>query len=172
MTTTRSRARKRPTAPERAGKDLDMSALSGRFGYNLRRAHAAVLGHLSRTLDEFGIRPRHYGILLTVGSNPGANQGQVAQALGIARTNFVPMVDRLEERGLMRRSPSETDRRSHELYLTAAGLELTERLKAADTFHELAMRRIIGEAESTELIRTLKRIQTSLAAEDDDHAAD
>lgn len=142
--------------------ELDMSALSGRFGYNLRRAHAAVLNHLAGAFEEFDIRPRQYGILLTVLGNPGAIQGQVAQALGIARTNFVPMIDKLEERGLLTRKRSAADRRLYTLHLTEAGVALCKQLRAADLRHEQAIRATLGREDSEQLIRILRKIRRDL----------
>jgi DNA-binding MarR family transcriptional regulator len=46
------------------------------------------------------------------------------------------LVDALERRGLVKRTPSDTDRRSVELSLTAAGQKLVESIKPEILAHE------------------------------------
>src|SRR5262245_53723087 len=60
--------------------------------------------------------------------------GQLAESLACHASNVTGLVDRLESRGLVRRRPSEEDRRVKVLVLTPAGVRiravLVERLMA------------------------------------------
>lgn len=150
-------------SPISQGEPVNMSALSDRIGYNLRRTYAAVLANLSTALEQFDIRPKQYGILVTVGRNPGLKQTQVGEALGIARTNLVPMLDALEQRGLIERRASETDRRSYALYLTESGVALTSRLRKIDADHEAKMHGLLGAEDGVLLISLLQKLRAAIA---------
>lgn len=52
----------------------------------------------------------------------------IAQRLGISRAVVTGLLDRLEERGLIRREPDPADRRRLRIVMTAAGLDASERL--------------------------------------------
>ncbi len=55
----------------------------------------------------------------------------IAQRLGISRAVVTGLLDRLEERGLIRREPDPGDRRRLRIVLTASGLDASERLGRA-----------------------------------------
>jgi DNA-binding MarR family transcriptional regulator len=55
----------------------------------------------------------------------------IAQRLGISRAVVTGLLDRLEERGLVRREPDPADRRRLRIVLTTAGLDASERLGRA-----------------------------------------
>jgi DNA-binding MarR family transcriptional regulator len=71
----------------------------------LRRAQLAVFQDFFMAFAPFDIRPAQYSVLTVIERNPGLTQSQVAEALGIKRTNFVGMLDALEARGLTERRP-------------------------------------------------------------------
>jgi hypothetical protein len=56
--------------------------------------------------------------LLFVADNPGARPGQLREYLGITSAGVTTLVDRLVERGAVRRDVDETDRRVGHLTLT------------------------------------------------------
>lgn len=57
-----------------------------------------------------------------------ASPASIAQRLGISRAVVTGLLDRLEERGLIRREPDPGDRRRLRIVMTAAGLDASERL--------------------------------------------
>jgi len=67
----------------------------------------------------------------------------------------VPLIDELERNGLARRSPAATDRRSHQLHLTAKGTALMRHLHEVQTSHEVRLAARIGEAGRVKLIELL-----------------
>lgn len=121
----------------KAGTAIDIAPLDNAVGYLLRRAQLAIFDDFLRTFADLDLRPAAFSVLVLIDRNPGLNQSEISAALGIQRTNFVAMIDRLEAKGLARREPSPVDRRSHALALTPAGrrllaeaLVLHERLEA------------------------------------------
>jgi DNA-binding MarR family transcriptional regulator len=98
-----------------------LGPLAGLVGYALRRAQLAVFDDAIRSFADLDLRPAQFSVLAVVGHRPGLKQSEVAATLGIQRANFVALLDRLERRGLARRTPALNDRRCHALHLTAEG---------------------------------------------------
>src|SRR5436853_1820743 len=94
---------KQKSAPSRTCADVDLGPLPGLIGYMLRRAQIAVFQEIFRSFGEVNIRPAQFSVLTVIAHNPGLTQSQVSAALGIKRTNFVALLDSLEERGLAER---------------------------------------------------------------------
>jgi len=57
------------------------------------------------------------------------SQSQLAEATGIDPRNLVPIIDVLEQRAMLRRTPNPTDRRGYHIELTADGRKTAERAK-------------------------------------------
>ncbi|MCA1952473.1 MAG: MarR family transcriptional regulator [Hyphomicrobiales bacterium] len=140
-------------------------ALERRIGYALRRAQIAVFQDFYRAVAAHAISPAQYSVLTIMENNPGLSQTQVADALGIKKTNFVAMIKELEARGLALRTPMPHDRRSFALSLSAAGAALVARLHADSEAHEARIRRAIGEEAYGALFPALRGIVRALRAD-------
>jgi DNA-binding MarR family transcriptional regulator len=148
--------RKKP----RAASGLDMGLLPTLLGYHLRVAHVAVFQSFGQTVGEADVTPPQLGTLLLVEANAGISQSAVAEALRFDRSTLVQIVDRLEERGLLKRETSTRDRRSHALTLTAAGARLLVTLKELLRAHEAEIAAPLGDAERATLIALLERLHS------------
>jgi len=137
---------------------LDLGPLPELIGYVLRRAQLVVFQDFFKTFAPFDIRPAQFSVLNIIERNPGLTQSQVAEALGIKRTNFVGMLDALEARGLTERRPGARDKRSYALYLTAEGQALMRKLKPVLKAHEGRMIAKIGEDGRDQLVGLLHKI--------------
>jgi len=80
-----------------------------------------------------------------------------------ARIGVEP-IDQLEERGLVERRASPTDRRSNALVLTTAGESLLKQLKRRVKAHEARIAAAMAPRESEALVDILTRIRTRLHA--------
>ena len=139
------------------GKSIDLGPLPELIGYVLRRAQLAVFQDFFGAFAPFDVRPAQFSVLTIIERNPGLTQTQVAEALGIKRTNFVGMLDELEKRGLAERRQAR-DKRSYALYLTADGAALMRRLKPVLKAHENRMVGLVGEEGRDRLIALLHDI--------------
>jgi DNA-binding MarR family transcriptional regulator len=146
--------------PALDGAPLDLSQLSNIVGYPLRRAQLAVFEDFARRFAPLGLTPAQYSTLSTIGDNPGRNQSEIAEALGILRPNFVTMMDELEGRGLAERSRSGADRRAKALALTTAGRELLARARVVQGEQEAAIDQILGRGEREALVDALQKLAT------------
>ena len=143
---------------ERHDTDTDMGLLPDLMGFNLRCAQVAVFQHFNRTLGTRDISPPQLGALVLISANPGISQSAVAGALRFDRSTLVQIIDRLEDRGLVVREVSPTDRRSHALQMTESGAVLLEELKVLTASHEDHMARRLSAEERRTLIRLLQRV--------------
>jgi len=90
----------------------------------------------------------------------GVTMSELSRMLLVSNGNATTVVDRLEKDGLVRRTPSEADRRTVFVALTPEGLAQFERL-AAD--HEAEVNRLFGsmpDADIDLLTEILKRMGT------------
>ena len=88
----------------------------------------------------------------------GVTMSELSRMLLVSNGNATAVVDRLETDGLVRRTPSEADRRTVFVALTAEGLSLFEGLAAE---HEAEVDRLfdgLGEDDLDHLTRILKRM--------------
>ncbi len=137
---------------------LDYGPLNQRIGYALRRAQLAVFRDFFKVFEAYDVRPAQYSLLTVVEANPGASQTQVAEALGIKKTNFVAIIDAFEKRGLIARVRSETDRRLYGLFLTEAGAAMVTSLHQVAASHEQRIVDRLGAEEYARLFAPLQAI--------------
>ena len=139
---------------------IDYSILSEAVLYRLRRAQLSVVHDFNESLVEFGLRPADFAVLILVSNNVGLKQSDVAEALGIQRANFVAIIDGLEDKGLLQRRKSDTDRRVHYLDMTEQGTTTVETLSTVWRSHEgKLIDRLGGQDARDQLIGLLRRIQ-------------
>jgi DNA-binding MarR family transcriptional regulator len=104
------------------------------LAYQLRRAAFATLSSLVDSFAELGVSNTEGVIIRFVQTNPGCTQADIGRAIGVKRTNMVPIINSLVVKGLLERAPA--DGRSHALYLTEAGGELHRRIARVHLEHE------------------------------------
>src|SRR5208282_3191955 len=121
--------------PKATEPEIGLGPLPGLIGYALRRAQLAVFLDFHQTMAEADIRTAQYSVLEVLRHNPGLRQTQVSAALGIKTTNFVPLFDALEKRGLAERRAIAGDRRARGLFLTQCGHDLLTRLETLVAAH-------------------------------------
>jgi DNA-binding MarR family transcriptional regulator len=137
---------------------LDFGRIDDLLGYHLRRAQVLMFQDFADAMADSGISPGQIGVLLLVAANPGVNQTTVGNALGIDRSTLVSMLDRLEARKVVVRTPSPRDRRSHALLLTPKGQEFLAALLPRLDKHEKRIAARLSTAERATLMSLLRRI--------------
>jgi len=145
--------------PDPTPGTVDLAALSQMTGYALRRAQMWLFRDLKARFKAHDISLAQFSVLYVVDINPGLAQARVAEALAIERARLVLMLDRLEERGLLVRSRSKADRRSHALHLTPAGRDLLSTLLDLQAEHEKRITTLLGRDGRADIIRLLAPFQ-------------
>jgi DNA-binding MarR family transcriptional regulator len=153
----------RPPAKPRAHPPLDRGVLPSLLGYALRRAQSAVFADFAGTFSRAGeaLTPGEFGLLVLVERNAGLSQMALARALGIDRSTLVPILDRLQERGLLVRRRSPTDARTHALGLTPLGLKALVRYTKLVRTHERRIATGLSADETQLLLDLLDKVRSS-----------
>ena len=152
------KARKEPPEPDETAA-LQLGELSELLGYAMKRAQLKVFEDFLRCVAPLQLTPAQFSVLLLMDKNPGRNQTEIANTLGILRPNFVSMLDGLESRGLCERVRSTNDRRSHILLLTEKGRAVLARAKKlVATKHEARLNELLGPANRMALLEMLAKI--------------
>lgn len=108
---------------------------------------------------EWDLSPSQFNVLNLLRDDPGGmSQTDLSRELIMHRSNLTGLVDRLEKRGLVKRSADPADRRVNRVGLTPAGRALMKRIlpryyRAAET--------VLGHltpAKAAALVRDLERI--------------
>jgi len=76
----------------------------------------------------------------------------------IDKASLVPLLDKAEAAGWLRRNRSRVDRRRHELVLTRAGRKTAARIQNEIERHEKGFRDRFTENETAQLVEFLRRI--------------
>ncbi|MDG1471833.1 MAG: MarR family transcriptional regulator [Ascidiaceihabitans sp.] len=137
------------------------ASLRAFVGYDMKRAFNALQADLSRTLTPFGLRMMTFSALSLVVENPGLRPSQLATVLTIERANLVVIVDELEQRGLLTRTPSTTDRRAHALHVTDQGQSLFAKANRAVAEHDARMIAGVAQHLQPQLKDALRQIENS-----------
>src|SRR5688572_28187776 len=152
-------ARKEPAEGSVVDAALQLGDLSELLGYSLNRAQLRVFEDFLRCVAPLQLTPAQFSVLLLLDKNPGRNQTEIANTLGILRPNFVSMLDGLESRDLCTRIRSTNDRRSHILMLTDKGRAVLARAKKlVATKHEARLDELLGPANRVALLEMLAKI--------------
>jgi DNA-binding MarR family transcriptional regulator len=138
---------------------IQLGELAGLLGYSLKRAQLKIFEDFLRCVAPLQLTPAQFSVLLLLDRNPGRNQTEIANTLGILRPNFVAMLDGLESRDLCARIRSTNDRRSHILVLTEKGRAVLARAKKlVAAKHEARLNELLGPANRATLLGMLDKI--------------
>lgn len=149
------------------GETLDFAGLDSLLGYHLRRAQGAVHRDYLAATAELKLTQKQTAVMWMVQGNPGVAQGAIGAALGMDRATMMVLVDRLEARGLLRRTRSRADARRRELQVTATGEQLLARTRQRVARHEARVKALFTPQELRKLESLLRRLQS---LEQADHA--
>lgn len=140
-------------------KALDASAVVQSVTHQLRRAHGQFFHRFLLYFSAVNLRPAEFSALALIAENPGRKQSEIAATLGIQRANFVPLMNELEGRSLIERRAAPNDRRSHALYITAAGTNLlVDARKAEADFETDCLQRLGGTRARDQFLTLLARL--------------
>jgi DNA-binding MarR family transcriptional regulator len=95
--------------------------LTDRLGYLLKHAQLRLSELTASAMEPYGINGRQCAVLAAIDDRVPQSQQEVARRLGVDRTTMVSLIDELEEKGLVQRSPAPDDRRKNVVALTDVG---------------------------------------------------
>ncbi len=132
-----------------------------RIAFLLAQLGADASAAFEEALAPLGITASEAGLLRLIGRNPGISQKAASEQLSVGPSRVVAVLDRLERGGYVERRRSETDRRSHEVHLTADGERLLAGLRPIAEAHETAFTQGLDEVDLDRLAASLTTIAAS-----------
>lgn len=118
-------------------------------GHLIRRLHQQSMQVFQAQMQAAGfeLTSVQFAALDAIAEQPGIDQAGLAAAISFDRATIGGVIERLEQKGLVRREVSEQDRRARQLHLTPAGKRL------------LAASRPLVEALQADILAPLSRTE-------------
>lgn len=136
----------------------EFGQLDGIVGFHIRLAHGAVYRHFTETFAELGLTQKQVSALWLLGDEPGLAQIELGGRLRMDRATTMTIVNRLQERGYLRRERSTSDGRKQALHLTPEGEAALREAKACIEEHEAWLKSRFTDEEVEKLVAMLARI--------------
>jgi len=102
-------------------------------GYLMARARASLLARLDAELASFGLNAMQYAVLKHLADGSAGTAADLCRLMYYDTGSMTRILDRLEEKGLLRRERCREDRRVVFLRVAAAGRAQLPRLRATGT---------------------------------------
>lgn len=148
-----------PRSQDRLHASLSLGALSEVLGYHIAQASVVTTEVFQRhVVDPFGLRKVEYSLLLLLLANGPMAPKRLAQVLSLTAPNLTTLLDRLQERGLLRRERNPNDGRSQNIVLTDDGQHLAQQCSDTAGPMEDELRKRLSKAEHAMLIELLCKV--------------
>jgi DNA-binding MarR family transcriptional regulator len=138
--------------------DADIGELADIVGFHIRLAHVAVYRHFTEAFSDLELTQKQVSVLWLVSDHPGISQIAVGQRLQMDRATTMTIVNRLQERGYLRRERSKSDARKQALFLTPDGGQALAKAKGSIAAHEAWLKGRFTPDEVKKLVEMLARI--------------
>ena len=129
----------------------------------LVQAYQAFEAYTMPHIKSWGLTPAQFDVIATLGNTEGMTFRELGERTLIYKTTLTSVVDRLQERGLVERRPSTTDRRSTLAVLTAQGDALFQEAFQDHTEHLRRRLERLSEDEMEEAITQLRRVKETFS---------
>jgi DNA-binding MarR family transcriptional regulator len=139
---------------------LQVSARLGRLGRHVAVREEEVFGRFGLNRGEVGM----LATLRTAGPPHRLSPTRLGKGLMLSSAGVTSRLDRLERRGLLRRTPDPDDRRGVIVELTDEGLKLVDAAVAANTVNEEQILSPLSADEIATLEALLRKVLVGLEA--------
>ncbi len=138
-------------------KQVQQNPQAASFGYWVYRVSRAMHAAFKARLAAFGVTSAEWTVLIQTGRG-GMTPVALADHMGIDRAAVTRVIDQLETKTLVRRTPHPTDRRSTVLELTAGGADLLPQLVAASNETNESFLHFLPPAEAEALLALIRKL--------------
>ena len=129
-----------------------------RPGFLVRRLHQIHVAIFLKECAAEKVTPIQWGILTLVGSSSGIGHIEIAEELGLDRSNVADVVDRLTRRGLLTQSINEADRRKKSVHIASAGRKLMQAFEAKARRAQRRLLAALSDEERHTFMTLLQRL--------------
>jgi MarR family transcriptional regulator, 2-MHQ and catechol-resistance regulon repressor len=117
---------------------------------------------LSRYVEEKGLTPSQFDVLAVLGDTEGMPCKDLSKQSLVTGGTLTPVLDRLEAKGLVRRTKGAQDSRQTIVGLTPEGQALYEEVFLPFVDHAQGYINALSPAEQAELVRLLNKLESAL----------
>ena len=135
-----------------------MNSLNNCINYLLTGAQHTVFQYMKKNLAQFDITPIQYGVLGCIWEFDMHNPKDIAAHLGVENSTISGILERMENKGLIRRMIDSTDRRYIYIELTDVSRELEVPVRTVVTEVDRKVLEIFDEEEKAALKNALRRL--------------
>jgi MarR family transcriptional regulator, 2-MHQ and catechol-resistance regulon repressor len=124
----------------------------------LWKTYAAVRDYAAKDIASLGLSLTDFGILEALLHKGPLPVNDIGRKVALTSGSITIAVDRLENRGLVRRHTGTDDRRARVVHLTPAGRKLIERAFAAHSESMNRLGEVLSARERGSALRLLKKL--------------
>lgn len=128
---------------------------AARPAFLLSQLGSFASARFAERMSTLGLSPSDAGILRILATEELLSQKALADRLGTVPSRVVVLIDSLEQRGLVARSRSTTDRRNYELSMTNAGRRLLRAMGPIAREHQNELLAPLDAAQRSALTQLL-----------------
>lgn len=137
-----------------------MNSLNNCINYLLTGAQHSVFQYMKKNLAQFDITPIQYGVLGCIWEFDMHNPKDIAAHLGVENSTISGILERMENKGLIRRMIDSSDRRYIYIELTDVSRELEIPVRTVVTEVDRKVLEMFDEEERIALKNALRRLYT------------
>lgn len=139
-----------------------MMSLDNCINYLLTGAQHNVFQYMKKNLSQFDLTPIQYGVLGCIWEFDMHNPKEIAEHMGIENSTISGILERMENKGLIKRTIDSSDRRYIHIELTEQSKELEVPVR---TVVEKVDKRVMSQFTKEEVI-TIKEILRRINKDD------
>jgi DNA-binding MarR family transcriptional regulator len=137
-------------------KNSDEPFISDLPGHLIRRLQQIAVAAFYEQTALFEITPVQFAALQTIRENPSIDQRSLSGAIALDASTTGGVIDRLEKRGLIKRTQAVHDRRVKQLRVTPSGTKLLRQLRPHVMRTQVRILAPLRSRESREFLRLLE----------------
>ncbi|MFS8815998.1 MarR family transcriptional regulator, 2-MHQ and catechol-resistance regulon repressor [Thermostichus sp. MS-CIW-21] len=153
------------SSPLPQGEALKPSVVAAREPFlgllrDLARAYQAFENYAGAHIRQMGLTAPQFDVLVTLGNTPGLTMNVLAQKTLVTKGTLTGIVDRLEQKGLVRREVPPENRRCFKIVLTEEGEKLFEQVFPAHVAYLKERFQKLDPEEMAQIQACLKKLQS------------
>lgn len=135
-----------------------MNDLYSKPGHLIRRVQQVASALFADECAEFDLTSVQYAALFAIGANPGVDATRLSALIAFDRSTIGDVLERLETKRLIVRSPSPSDRRVKLLHLSPEGLQVLQGVRPAVDRVQERLLAPLAPADRATLVRLLAQL--------------
>ena len=110
-----------------------------------------------------GVTISQWRVVVMLIQYPGLTQKEIADKINVESATLVPVIDKMEKDGLLKRKPDSKDRRVNRIYLTPKADSLWDSMLECAIHIRKASTKDVSESDIATTLETLRKISKNLS---------